>query len=109
MEILKDKQQAIELSKNYEAVEVWQWTQDRRYCKSYPYPHTDSIEYVGDKIERIQECAFGEDTYALVLDADEYNHTIYANCGETTDEEQTLVVMLPYNWQERGYATRNEF
>ena len=101
METLKTKQQAIEFCRQYESVEIWQWTQDRRYCKSYPYPHTDNIEFVVAKIEDIPECAFGEDTYALIMDADEYNHTIYANCGETTDEKQTLVVILPYGYEAR--------
>lgn len=82
-----------EIANNCEEVEIYEF---KEYRESRV--HTDTVDYLDISINDLPEevkCDFYE------MDAEEYNRTIYANCGEYADHEgKILVIVLPHNWEE---------
>lgn len=71
-------------------VSVYRWKQPKQYRRGI---HTDSIAYVGGTLTGLDSIDEYVITSACIMDAEELNHTIYANCSEVTDVDEYIVMV----------------
>lgn len=88
---MKIKEAIAMLSKEYTNIEVWMYTDKSKRL------HTDYVKNIDDEYDEEIEI---DDYY--IMDEDEYNRTILANCGEYADfatwyddkDEKVVVIMV---------------
>lgn len=84
----------------YTANELKKLTDNATTVETYVYKftngniHTDNVEYIGNASfdnSEIDELPYDEngevDVDVQIMDAEDYNSTIYANCGERFEDE----------------------
>ena len=80
---------------DFDEVEVYKFMSFDDYWKGEP--HTDTVRYLGneDEIDIEEDGSIADKVlYAKVMDADEYNRTLYANCGIYQDEGTKVLVIV---------------
>lgn len=87
------KKHLLDIANNCEGVEIYEFKEYGEHRV-----HTDTVDFLDISVGALPEevtCDFYE------MDAEEYNNTLYANCGEYADYEgKLLVIVLPHNWEE---------